>query len=160
MTTTADRTLQTVLQDSNQNEMAAAFRKVKLGNFFAVAKVVVTGLTATAAPVITGSAVRAAATITGLDRATADNLPAIRQVVSLRVTTSGTANSVGTYAIGDASSTPITPTAGANVGLASLSDDGTTLTFPTTITGFELHYIPPLGDAALHGVGFGSLIED
>jgi hypothetical protein len=144
MTTTADRTLQTVLQDSNQNEMAAAFRKVKLGNFFAVAKVVVTALGATAAPVITGSAVRAAATITGLDRATADNLPAIRAVVSLRVTASGTAGSLGTYGISDTSGTPIVPPggAGAAMGIATLSDDGTTLTFPNTVTAFVLQYIP------------------
>lgn len=141
-TTTADITLQQILNRSNLNQLAAALSKVKLGNVLGSVKVTVASLSATASPVITGSAVRAAATISGLDRGSNDNLPAIQTVKTLRVTTSGTANSVGSYAISDAGGTALTPTAGANVGLALLSDDGTTLTFPTTVTGFVLEYVP------------------
>ena len=32
--------------------------------------------------------------------------------------------------------------AGAAVGIARLSDDGKTITFPNTVTGFVLHYMP------------------
>jgi hypothetical protein len=142
-TTTADITLQQILNRSNLNQLAAALSKVKLGNVLGSVKVTVAALTATATPQITGSAVRAASTtISGLDRDTNDNLPAIQTVKTLRVTTSGTANSVGSYAVSDAGGTALSPTAGANVGLALLSDDGTTLTFPTTVTGFVLEYVP------------------
>ena len=141
-TTTADITLQQIINRSNLNQLAAALSKVKLGNVLGSVKITVASLTATATPVVTGSAVRAAATISGLDRGTNDNLPAIQTVKTLRVTTSGTANSVGSYAVSDAGGTALTPTAGANVGLALLSDDGTTLTFPTTVTGFVLEYVP------------------
>lgn len=141
-TTTADITLQQILNRSNLNQLAAALSKVKLGNVLGSVKVTVASLSATASPVITGSAVRAAATISGLDRGSNDNLPAIQTVKTLRVTTSGTPQAVGSYAISDAGGTALTPTAGANVGLALLSDDGTTLTFPTTVTGFVLEYVP------------------
>jgi hypothetical protein len=141
-TTTADITLQQILNNANLNQLAAALSKVKLGNVLGSVKVTVASLGATATPQITGSAVRAAATISGLDRGTNDNLPAIQTVKTLRVTTSGTANSVGSYVVSDASGTAVSPTAGANVGLALLSDDGTTLTFPTTVTGFVIEYTP------------------
>ena len=140
--TPADVTLQQVLNKANLNQLATILQKVKLGNVLRPVKVVVTGLTAAAAIDITSSAVRAAATITGLDRETGDNLPPILSVKTLRVTASGTANSVGSYAVSDASGTAVSPTAGANVGLALLSDDGTTLTFPSTVTAFVLEYIP------------------
>lgn len=146
-TTTADITLQQILNRSNLNQLAAALSKVKLGNVLGSVKVTVASLSATASPVITGSAVRAAATISGLDRGSNDNLPAIQTVKTLRVTTSGTPQAVGSYAISDAGGTALTPTAGANVGLALLSDDGTTLTFPTTVTGFVLEYVPRPGTA-------------
>lgn len=141
-TTTADITLQQIINRSNLNQLAAALSKVKLGNVLGSVKITVAGLGATATPIVTGAAVRAAATISGLDRGTNDNLPAIQTVKTLRVTTSGTANSVGSYAVSDAGGTALSPTAGANVGLALLSDDGTTLTFPTTVTGFVLEYVP------------------
>lgn len=141
-TTTADITLQQIINRSNLNQLAAALSKVKLGNVLGSVKITVAGLGATATPIVTGAAVRAAATISGLDRGTNDNLPAIQTVKTLRVTTSGTANSVGSYVVSDAGGTALSPTAGANVGLALLSDDGTTLTFPTTVTGFVLEYVP------------------
>ncbi|TXH58676.1 MAG: hypothetical protein E6Q97_01410 [Desulfurellales bacterium] len=143
MTTTADKSLQKVLNESNLNYLPTVFQLMKLGNMLGgEVKVVATGLTAAASFDITTSAVRAASTITGLDRNTTDALPAIAVVRSLRVTASGTANSVGSYAITDAGGTAVSPAAGANVGLATLSDDGKTLTFPTTVTAFTLTYMP------------------
>lgn len=146
-TTTADITLQQILNYANANQIPNALRKVKLGNVLASVKVVVTGLTATATPDITSASVLAAATVTGLDRAANDALPAIGLVKTLRVTASGTAGSIGPYVITDAGGTAaIPPTAtayaGAAVGVATLSDDGKTLTFPNTVTAFVLEYMP------------------
>ena len=144
--TTAEQTYQQWLNKANANLLPTIFQKMKLGNMLSPVRVVVTGLTATASPDITSNAVRLAATITGLERETTENLPAILAVKSLRVTASGTSNSVGSYAITDGETADaaraLTPTAGANVGLALLSADGTTLTFPSTITAFVLEYIP------------------
>ncbi len=144
--TTAEQTYQNWLNKANANLLPTLFQKMKLGNMLSPVKVTVTGLTATASPDITSTAVRLAATVSGLERETTDPLPAILAVKTLRVTGSGTANSIGSYAVTDGapadSARTLTPTAGANVGLALLSDDGTTLTFPSTITGFVLEYIP------------------
>lgn len=144
--TTAELTYQQWLNRANLNLLPTIFQKMKLGNMLSPVRVVVTGLTATASPDITSAAVLAAATITGLERETGDRLPAILAVKSLRVTASGTANSVGSYAMVDGevadAARALTPTAGANVGLALLSADGTTLTFPSTITAFVIEYIP------------------
>jgi hypothetical protein len=141
--TTAELTYQQWLNRANLNLLPTIFQKMKLGNMLSPVKVTVASLTATATPDITSAAVLAAASaISGLERETGDRLPAILAVKTLRVTTSGTANTVGSYAITDAAGTALTPTASANVGLALLSDDGTTLTFPTTVTGFVIEYIP------------------
>lgn len=142
-TTSADVTKQQELNRGRPDKIATVFQAMKLGNMLAGSvKVVATGLSPAATFDITTAAVRAASTITGLDRESSDNLPAIMVVKTLRCTASATANSVGTYAVGDAGSTALTPTAGANVGLALLSDDGKSITFPTTVTAFVLEYVP------------------
>ena len=142
-TTSADVTKQQELNRGRPDKIATVFQAMKLGNMLAGSvKVVATGLTPAATFDITTAAVRAASTITGLDRETSDNLPAIMVVKTLRCTASDTANSVGTYVVGDAGSTAFSPTVGANVGLALLSDDGKSLTFPTTVTAFVLEYVP------------------
>jgi hypothetical protein len=108
-------------------------------------KITLAGITAIAALDITAFK-KGDATVTvnsGLsDLGSNDALPAIGAIKSCRVTASGTANSVGSYAMTDAGGTGLTPTAGANVGLAKLSDDGKTITFLTTITGIVIEYIP------------------
>jgi len=144
MTTTKTRTLRQVLNDANITEVCDAMRTVKLGNRLAHVKVVVTGLTAASAIDVTTAAVKAAATITGMTLDTGETLPPIGHVVTLRVTASGTAASVGTYIVSDASGTALVPPGGASaaVGIALLSDDGKTLTFPNTITAFVLTYVP------------------
>lgn len=142
MTLTANKTMQQVLNQSNLNWLPTALQLLKLGNVLSPVKVSVTGLTAAAAIDITTTTFRDAATISGLDRETADLLPQILSVKTLRVTASGTANSVGSYGVSDAGGTAVSPTAGANLGIALLSDDGRTLTFPTTVTAFVIEYIP------------------
>lgn len=141
-TTPADRTIQNILNTGNLNDLSLVLQKIKLGNVLGTVKVVCASLTATAAPVITGSAVRLASTITGLERGTTENLPPILAVKTLRVTGSGTAGTLGTYGVTDTAGTGITAAANTVMGVAKLSDDGTTLTFTTTITDFVLEYIP------------------
>ena len=138
--TPADVTLQQILNKANLNQLGTLLQKMKLGNMLNPVKVTVTGLTAAAAIDITTAAVRAAATISGLDRATGDNLPAILSVTALRVTAVGT-GALGPRVVTDAGGTAGAP--GANgPGIALLSDDGKTLTFEGTVTGFVLEYIP------------------
>ena len=145
VTATKKFTLADALNAAEPNEIADALRKTKLGRMLAPVKITLTGITAIAALDVTAFK-KGDATLAinaGLaDLADKEALPPILAVRTCRVTTSGTANSVGTYAIGDAGSTAVSPTAGANVGLALLSDNGKSITFPTTITGVVLEYIP------------------
>lgn len=142
MTTSEDQTFRDYLNRADPNTLADILRSMKLGNMLVPVKVVFAGLTAAASIDITTAASKAAATITGLDLATGEYLPAILSVTSLRVTASGTANTLGTYAITDVAGTMLSPTGNTVVGAARLSDDGKTLTFPTTVTAFTLEYIP------------------
>lgn len=144
MTTTAVQTLRDILNLADPNTVADALRRIKLGNMASVIKITVTGLTASATPDITTAEVKAAAVVAGITLASDELLPAIGQVVSLRVTASGTATSVGTYGITDAGGTAIVPPGGASaaMGIAEVSDDGKVITFPNTVTAFVLQYIP------------------
>lgn len=148
-TTTKTDTLQEVLEKADPNTIADALRKVGAARQLAIIKVVVTGLTAASAIDITTAAVKAAATITGVTLETGEQLPPIGDVTSLRVTASGTAGSLGTYGVSDAGGTAIVPPGGASaaLGVALLSDDGKTLTFPNTITAFVLQYRPRSSNA-------------
>lgn len=139
-TTTAPVTLQQVLNKANLNQMMAAFRQMLLGNMLGLVKVTVTGLTAAASFDITTSTFRAASTITGLDRVSSDNLPPILAVKTLRVTAVGT-GATGPRVVTDAGGTAVAPSSGI-AGVALISDDGKTLTFEGTVTGFILEYIP------------------
>jgi len=142
-TTSADVTKQQELNRGKPDKIATVFQAMKLGNMLAGSvKVTAAALAPAATFDITTAAVRAASTISGLDRESSDNLPPIMVVKTLRVTASGTANSVGSYIVSDAAGTALTPTAGANVGIALLSDDGKSLTFPSTVTAFVIEYVP------------------
>lgn len=143
-TTTAAYILQTMLDEANPNLLSDALRKVKLGHMLSRVKITVASLTATATPDVTSDSVLAASTVSGITLATGENLPAIGQLISLRVTASGTAGSLGTYVFTDAGGTALVPPGGASaaVGIAEISDDGTTITFPNTVTGFVLEYWP------------------
>lgn len=64
-------------------------------------------------------------------------------VQSARVVTSDTAASVGTYLASDSGDTPLLPPGGAGmaVGIAKLSADGSTITFPNTVTRAVIRYV-------------------
>lgn len=143
-TTTRDETFNTVLNQADLNEIADALRQMKFGDMCSPIKITVTGLTAASAIDITTAAVKAAATVVGKTLATGENLPAIGALLALRVTASGTGGSLGTYVFTDAGGTAIVPPGGASaaVGIAKISDDGKTITFPNTITAFVLEYMP------------------
>jgi len=146
MTTTKTETLQAVLDKADPNLLADAVRKLAFGKQNAIVKVTVTGATASATFDITTPAFAAlgAVTISGIDdpEPAGEGLPALGELLSLRVTASGTAGAVGTYILTDAGGTAIVPPGGASaaVGIAKISDDGKTITFPNTVTGFVLQY--------------------
>ena len=152
MTATAASTLQTTLDKGNPNLVGDCARKMHLGTMLTPLKRTFTGLTAAAAFDLT--AIDGTGETVGTSNA---NRLAALAVGTLRVTASGTANSVGAYAVSDVGATPVSPTAGANVGLATLSNDGKTVTFLTTVTAFIIEYIPrsftdmTAVDAALDG---------
>lgn len=140
---TFPRTVRVVLNDANPNDIPDALHKVQLGTVLYPLKRTFTGLTAAAAFDLT--AIDGTGETAGAGN---PNRLAALLVGPLRVTASGTANSVGSYAISDTGGTPVSPTAGANVGLATISDDGKTITFPTTVTAFTIQYIPRVLSAA------------
>jgi hypothetical protein len=144
MTTIAAKDIRQMFNDSDLNTVADTLKRIKFGNMASKIKVVVTGLSAAAAIDVTTAAVKAAAAITGITLESGENLPPIGTVHSLRVTASGTATSVGVYTAADPAATLLIPPGGANaaVGVARLSDDNKTLTFPNTITAFTLVYSP------------------
>lgn len=147
-TLTKVRRIQEVLDAGDLDLLANGLARLGIGKRLSVVKAVVVGLAATASPDITSAAVKAAATISGITLGTGENLPAIAQVVGLRIAASGTATSLGAYIVSDVGATPIIPPggAGAAVGIARLSDDGKTITFPNTVTAFTIIYIPRVGD--------------
>ena len=123
MTTTAVETLKSALDQANLNKLATALQQVQLGTVMT--------------PVVhdTGT-ITASATVT---------LPSAALLVqAARVATSGTATSVGSYLVGDASATPSKPAGGASLGagVASISANGLTVTFPNTITRVTIQYLP------------------
>jgi flavorubredoxin len=118
------------------NELLA---KAKAGNQLSIVKAVVTGLVATATPDITSAAVKAAAVLSGISLDTGEGLPPIGDILTLRVT-SGMATA-GARVVTDAGGAAGAP--GANgPGVALISDDGKTLTFEATVTGFTISYRP------------------
>lgn len=146
MTTTTKLTdLRRVLNQGNPNEICDVLKKIRVGDMMTLWKVAFS-ITAAASLDLTSSTAKAGATITvdgvsyTLD--TDEVLPPMGQCVSLRVTASGTATSVGNYTLGDIGSTLLIPPGGANtaVGVARLSDDRKTITFPNTVTAFTLEY--------------------
>jgi hypothetical protein len=142
-----DDTTRREMDAGNTNTLGSCASKAKLGTFMTQVKVVAAGLTAAASFDITTAAFKALSTINGIDLNTGENLPAMGRVLTLRVTASGTANSVGSYGLTDTGGTAVSPTAGANMGIAKISDDGKTLTFLTTVTAFTLYYFPVAGTA-------------
>lgn len=137
-TTAENQTHQKILNSGEPAETLASLKAIKFGNAQTVIKATFTGLNA-AATDITTAASKAAATVAGIELRTGENLPAIGRVVTLRVT-GGTA-AAGPRIVVDSSGTAATAGSGA-VGVATISDDGKTLTFEGAATGFVLTYTP------------------
>lgn len=136
------RTFAEKLNDANPNLLATLLQQVKLGKMLDPVKVTFAGLTASAAIDITTAASRTGATINqGLEGiAAGEALPPIQMVKTLRVTAVGT-GALGARVVTDAGGTA-TVAAGNHPGIALLSDDGKTITFEGTVTGFVLEYMP------------------
>lgn len=117
-----DPTIKTELNRADLNSLADMLRKVALGTMFEIQEYDTGTITAAAAIDIPGGALL---------------------VQSAHVVTSGTAGSVGHYLPGNSTSTPLLPPGGANtaVGIASVAADGSTITFPNTVTRVILRYI-------------------
>jgi hypothetical protein len=144
-------TLAKVLSEGDPNRIADAFRAYGIGMHLSPQKFSWLGSTGATAVAINTAAFLAAATPgpkTPTLPASQTTLPAILEVGTLRVTT-GPSGSVGAYTVTDAGGTAqllqVAGPSGAQVlvpGLALLSDDGSTLTFPVAVSGFVLEYIP------------------
>lgn len=140
MTTTKEKDIRQTLNETNLNRLAEALAKIKAGNAASKIKVTFASLTSSATIDITTAASKAAGTISGITLATGENLPPIGQVVALRVT-AGTATA-GDRHVSDVGGTAAAPHAAGVPGIATLSDDGTTLVFEAAVTGFVLVYYP------------------
>lgn len=137
-TTTLTKTLLMALDGALPGEFASAAERAKLGTRDTILKRAFT---------ITASAT---ADLTALDAAgetagalNPNRLP-IKHCRSLRITASGTGASLGAYILTDSGGTAIVPPGGASaaVGVALISDDGKTITFPNTVTQFTVEYTP------------------
>ena len=145
MTTTKTFSIRQALDEANPSLFNQAMIQAKFGKTQKKIKATITALTAIAAPVINnliGASLSIVINQGPDDIVSSGVLPPIGQLVALRVTASGTATSVGSYIASDSGGTPTLPTGGASagVGIATLSDDGTTITFPNTVTAFVIEY--------------------
>ena len=120
VTTTQKETLQTVLDEGNASKLPSAVQKMKLGTMLTPVKKTFTSLSASDTHDITDAAHGSCAPILA--------------VVALRAT------AVGTAALGARFISDIDATASATV--AKISDDGKTIKFEGTVTGFILEYLP------------------
>jgi len=136
-TNTKNRTLQLVLDEANPNDLSVALQQAKLGTILAPLKRAFTGLTAAAAFDLTLIDGTGETTGTG----NPNRLPAAH-VRTLRVTASGTGATVGAYFVTDAGGTAVSAATSGAAGIALISDDGKTITFPTTVTAFVIEYVP------------------
>jgi len=141
VTATKNDTLQQALDRASPDQLADALRRIALAKVLDPVKVTFVGLASAAAQNITTAAARAAATINqGLKSLGAtDLLPAILEVGTLRVTAGTLA--AGPAIVTDSGGTPTAIGAG-TAHVATLSDDGTTLTFQAAVTAFVLEYVP------------------
>jgi len=137
VTTTAAKTVAVVLDAANPNDLPDALQQVKLGTLLTPLKRTFTGLTGTTCVL---TAVDGTGETSG---ATNPNRMAALRVNTLRVTAVTASTDTGSYIVGDVSSTGVTANDSTVVGIATISDDGKTLTFPNgDATAFVIEYIP------------------
>jgi len=118
-TATSLETLKSALDEANPNKVASALQQAKLGTMLTPLKKTYSALAATAAHNLT-------------DVAHGSGLAALL-VGTLRVTAGAAA--AGARLVTDAGGTP-------SATVATLSDDGKTVTFEGTVTAFVIEYVP------------------
>lgn len=123
-TATETQSIKKTIDNASPNQLADALRKAQLGTTLQGKKVTLTGLTAAAS-----------FDVTTIDDPgiSGQKLPAILSLNVLRVTAGAAA--AGIRQISDAADTPAAT-------LATLSDDGKTITFEGNVTAFIAHYVP------------------
>lgn len=128
VTATVKETNKIALDQANPNKLADALAKVQLGTLLTPLKRVFTGLTAALSFDLT--------TIDGTGEVVGSSNPlrlAALMVGPLRVTAG--AATAGVRTVGDVDATP-------SATVATISDDGKTLTFEANVTAFVVEYIP------------------
>ena len=128
MTTTSVDTIQTALDKANPNDVADCLQQVKLGTMVTPLKRVFTGLTSAAAQSLVAN--DASGETTG--KGNPNRLPAL--LINTVLVTAGAASS-GPRCPSSAAATPTST-------FCTVSDDGTTITFDNTVTGFTIEYMP------------------
>lgn len=131
----AEYTTKSALEQLNPNNAPDALRKLHLGLREEGVKVTVTA----SAQVPTGRTGTIESPLVTVALAVATFNPPIAAIKALRVTAGAAA---GGRLILDAAGTPTTTA-------ATISDDGSTLTFEATVTGLVISYIPRLSTAEL-----------
>lgn len=119
VTVTKVRTIKEVGNSGDLNQLADVAQKVQLGTMLDINKQTYTGLTSAVAHNLTDAA--------------HGSQPAAGIISSVRVTAGAAA--AGLRQIGDASATP-------SATVATLSDDGKTITFEAGVTAFVIVYMP------------------
>jgi hypothetical protein len=154
-TATIAPSLQAALNAADPNELADILRLIKLGNILTPLKRTFTALTGAATYNLT--ALDATGETVGVANPNRLALLALR---TLRVTAATTGTTVGVYALVDSGGAALTPNTSSVVGLAIISDDGTTLTFPSAdVTAFVIEYVPQSASSMTtvpKGSGIGS----
>src|SRR3990172_11832968 len=128
MTVTANTTLKSALDKANPNQLGDIFAKMKLGTMMLPLKRTFTGLTSAAFFDLT--TIDATGETVGASNA---NRVAAQQVATLRVTAGAAA--AGARFTTDDGGTP-------SVTVATISDDGKTVTFGAGVTDFVITYSP------------------
>jgi hypothetical protein len=129
-------TVQNALDRAEPAKLADLVRELKLGSMLSPLNVTVTALGTPAAAIdLTDPATFAAATVNLGSPAYTKTLPPALMVVALRVVSGAGAAATGVREISDSGDTPTTA-------IATLSDDGKTLTFEDTVGDFVIVYVP------------------
>lgn len=131
-------TLQAELNKANPNNIADLLRQVALGDVLAGFKRTFTGLAAAATYNLT--ALDASGEVTGVSNPFRRGIGVLK---TLRVTAATTGASVGSYILTDIGGNTVSPATHTIAGIALISDDGTTITFPSAdVTAFVIEYQP------------------
>jgi hypothetical protein len=128
MTATATATLKSALDKANPNQLGDIFSKMKMGTMMTPLKRTFTGLTSAALFDLT--TIDAAGETTGVAN---PNRVAAQSIDTLRVTAGAAA--AGHRDVTDVGGTP-------SATLATISDDGKTVTFEAGVTAFVITYSP------------------